>query len=284
MQKCELCETPTEQTILTDDGEMVVCEDCDHDFKYCQVCECRYFIGNSTGDTCRHLHWHDDLGWCGCGSAECSPEQHKPSFFRLLDRIGATAAQALKHSLRSHKYHNQFTMYGVDAWWINPKGITGNYNDVICHEISCNERDAIEIGVKWLVSLWSDDDKELKRTPEFDLMTANWVEEWEQNYSRTASKKYPNTDRDKIRRMSSGILIAISYFGASRYVNLDKFLDLFITDHIGKTSKNFQIIMSDKSSDIRQQLMLLPYSRHIKAWHDGKELSPDDCRKILFNI
>jgi hypothetical protein len=77
--------------------------------------------------------------------------------------------------------------------------------------------------------------------------------------------------------------VGISYFGDARYVNLDKILELAFTEHYF-FSTEFKIIIADKSANISPQLQLLPYSRHIKAWHDGREISPDECRKILFNI
>jgi hypothetical protein len=72
-------------------GRQRLCEDCEQDMTYCQVCD--EWCDRTWGDGCRHVQWNDDIGYAGCGSTEVNADAHRESFMAL-----ATALRALSCS------------------------------------------------------------------------------------------------------------------------------------------------------------------------------------------
>ena len=180
---CSYCEEEQGQRETLDGEEgKFLCDRCTEYFTYCNVCG--FYCTSYCEHPCRHLHWCDDSGiWIGCGS-DADVNDHKKSFFLLLNKIGIEAALCLLKSVQKHKYHNSFsgTIFGwnsLDAYWLKGKR-TYNFGDLITDNLDSDDEDALEYGMAWLMSLWADYYKKgtLATTRRGDRITVKWIEEW----------------------------------------------------------------------------------------------------------
>lgn len=174
-------------------GRQRLCEDCEQDMTYCQVCD--EWRDRTWGDGCRHVQWVGDIGQAGCGSTEIEADAHRESFVIL-----ATVLRSLSYShyipSRS-KFESrpllpamQRLIAANNFWtrWCGPliggppsldlcyeKKFPKHTSVLTLHTIEPNEQlswgdriEAMQLGMAWLTSLDSE-------TTKANRITARWI-------------------------------------------------------------------------------------------------------------
>jgi hypothetical protein len=166
-----------------------LCESCEEDHVWCNVCE-RWF--STEGETCRHVFW-TDCGWYGAGQYEGDWDNSKEPFWAFLDVMAKVVDPCVDD------YPDLVT--GIeseirkDAFWTRLEGFMLSTPDLLFYrlrpdlprhdgKITCLsfarirpsqiERDdsAVADGFAWLQSLCADETKAANRR------TLIWIREW----------------------------------------------------------------------------------------------------------
>ncbi|EAZ88232.1 hypothetical protein [Crocosphaera chwakensis] len=183
---CELCDVLTSIRLLADGEERYICEDCDSEFTYCNVCQEHHW--NECIIECRHLQWNDNLCFyigAGCDISEW--EIVKPSILYLCRLLGPLFTQDLKLALKNHCYFFQLNMrtlncYGIEMCLNKMSNDYGKHLFEIIDNLDKEQQFDCVLAINWLLSLWSGKEPlEWKNsqnhlTKEADLMTVEWIE------------------------------------------------------------------------------------------------------------
>ena len=162
---CKWCETRGE--VFKDN---LLCETCDSDTVYCNICKCRV----SYDDRCRHVFQDNYCEWHGSGIDACDECMFVP-FKRFLAALGEDFARDLKSAIQSKKFHTW-----IVAPMIGGGGILSLYG-MPCRDDWGDRIIALGTGVKakelsdgyhWLASLYNDKTLEANRTTIF------WIDQW----------------------------------------------------------------------------------------------------------
>jgi hypothetical protein len=172
------------------DGKQRLCEDCEQDRTYCQICN--YWHG-AWGDGCRHVQWCAASGCnCGCGTDEIEPDEHRESFYVLLSKFAAMTYYDFRRGKLPLLPELRRLIAKNNFWtcWHGP--LIGAPPDlalrtqlrkscyITWHDIRYTEQeawgakaiDAMQLGMAWLCSLDS------SKTKAANALTVQWIDEW----------------------------------------------------------------------------------------------------------
>ncbi len=149
-------------------------------FVYCRICECHMVDSNE--DYCQHLFWSPVSSIVmGCGCAEIKYEDHKESFFKMLDKT--QLANEIAKAICSGDYSYQYSgdIFGPDSidYYLNGENYGSRFTDDLTEEM----HDAMTDGVGWLNTL------EPGKTKEAEKITLKWIREWLKLNSKTKTKQ-----------------------------------------------------------------------------------------------
>lgn len=172
---CEYCgKRPNKDNKLTQINYGSVCWDCLSDnFVWCEICT-EYFLADNH---CRHVFW-TDFGWRGSGGYRGDWDDHKESFFALLDET--RMADDLLVELRACNVNLQLLIPLIGMETVLLRLNHKEYGDILTdamlkaqEEQAPNEEDhRLMMGSHWLLSL------QPGKTKEADDVTIRWIEEW----------------------------------------------------------------------------------------------------------
>lgn len=169
-------------------GRQKLCEKCEEDKDYCQVCD--EWLDRSWGDGCRHVQWSNEIGCCcGCGTTHISMEAHKDSFMLLLAKLTPIEVEFHPEQRLLERMAEEIAANNFWTRWHGP--LIGAPPDLEFHyekdfgthksvlslcDIRYTAQEAwgeeaiekMQLGMAWLTSL---DDK----TTEANKLTAYWI-------------------------------------------------------------------------------------------------------------
>jgi hypothetical protein len=156
-----------------------LCEDCDSHYTFCAICDEQQHEDSA----CRHVFaatvtsWE----WMGAGSYNGTdkPEDHKESFFAVLDRVGV--AELLRHAIEADTLETKYygpMIGGASYWcWLRPPGAPygSDFGNLFTDDLTEELEESMTIGVGWLDSIQYDDSPIRAKARE---ITIAWIDEW----------------------------------------------------------------------------------------------------------
>lgn len=166
-----------------------LCEECDHDYVSCSICDERFHEDNK----CWHLFWTSSGEWGGAGSYDVEPEAHREEFLELLAVLHPKAVMALREAIRRHEYkwHLYGTIFGYDEMDARLCGLY--YGQHFTQAAHARTQGSLLGGFGWLLSL------EPGKTDAQDELTAKWITEWitQQPFPTVPLRKWVKTWRKR---------------------------------------------------------------------------------------
>jgi hypothetical protein len=171
----EVIDEPLDLTSLLDefdkkDGKTTVnpfevADESEYGFVWCSIC------GENFPDEsecyCGHIFW-DEGGLYGCGSNEVNEDDHKESFFCVLDKTGISGP--LRRAMINSDYYIWYPHIAAQTINVRLDGV--NYGKRFTDGLTEQQEEEMTCGVGWLQSL------EPGKTRGFELLTVKWIDEW----------------------------------------------------------------------------------------------------------
>lgn len=169
---CRWCETEGE--VFRDNS---MCDDCDSNVVYCNICKCDQHYENS----CRHVFQDENFEWCGSGLRWGPTDDVKESFFKLLSFMPPAFPRDLRAAIRSGNFHTWLvapmiggggclSLYGMPDR--HGRFMVNNWGKRILKLGEGEHAEIMADGYRWLACLYNRD------TPRANRATVKWLDEW----------------------------------------------------------------------------------------------------------